>query len=54
MKYKYQFKIGNKVIHGSIINDLDRPREKRAKNRFGMYPIATRQMHLPTEQEKGF
>ena len=22
--YKYKFKIGNKVVHGGIINDLDR------------------------------
>ncbi len=32
--YKYQFKRGNKIIHGGITNDLDR-RETEHKQTYG-------------------
>lgn len=31
--YKYQFKRGNKILHGGITNDLDR-RESEHKNNY--------------------
>jgi len=31
--YKYQFKIGNKIVHGGITNDLER-REEEHKRRW--------------------
>jgi predicted GIY-YIG superfamily endonuclease len=31
--YKYQFKVGNKVVHGGITNDLDR-RETEHRQRW--------------------
>ena len=32
-KYRYQFKIGNKIVHGGITNDLDRPKAPAIKSR---------------------
>ena len=32
--YKYQFKIGNKIVHGGITNDLER-REQEHKRTYG-------------------
>ena len=31
--FKYQFKVGNKIVHGGITNDLDR-REKEHQQKF--------------------
>ncbi|MBT4936810.1 hypothetical protein HON22_02730 [Candidatus Peregrinibacteria bacterium] len=32
--YKYQFKIGNKILHGGITNDLER-REQEHQTKYG-------------------
>ena len=38
--YKYQFKVGNKVVHGGITNDLDR-REAEHKQKWAKGHITT-------------
>ena len=57
--YKYQFKVGNKVVHGGITNDLDR-REAEHKQKWAKGHITqvgrrtTEEAARAWEKEKGY
>ena len=57
--YKYQFKIGNKIVHGGITNDLDR-REQEHQQQWPKGHIrqvgnrTTKEAAREWEEEKGF
>ncbi|NQU66474.1 MAG: GIY-YIG nuclease family protein [Candidatus Marinimicrobia bacterium] len=57
--YKYQFKVGNKIKHGGITNDLER-REQEHKQNWSKGHIVqvgrktTREAGLKWEKEKGY
>ena len=42
---KYIFKTGNKIVHGSMTNDLEIPKKKKSK-------IPTKEMNMPSEQSE--
>ncbi|MBC8403286.1 MAG: hypothetical protein H8E14_17510 [Candidatus Marinimicrobia bacterium] len=57
--YKYYFKIGNKIVHGGITNDLERREQEHQQE----WPnghikkvgnITTHEAALDWEKEKGF
>ena len=57
--YKYYFKVGNKIVHGGITNDLDR-REQEHQQRWPNGHIVqvgnrtTEEAARNWEEEKGF
>ena len=51
--YKYHFKIGNKIIHTGITNDIDR-REREHKNKPGQSKGHIKQVGVRTTHESAF
>ena len=58
--YKYQFKIGNKIVHGGVTNDLER-REQEHQTTYGLKGhikqvgrCTTAEAAREWEEEKGY
>ena len=57
--YKYLFKIGNKIVHGGITNDLDRRKQEHQQkwpkgHIFKVGHRTTEEAAREWEKEKGF
>ncbi len=57
--YKYQFKVGNKIVHGGITNDLERREQEHQQDHPGGRIIqvgrrTTEESARKWEKEKGY